>query len=152
MQLTDVRLFDFWNVGVQAQFFRFFRAVQLRMLTRSRPEVPGIGYGKHNAWAEAFRDHGLREWLVSQRRGQSRLVSWFSVNWSYLWPRIIPLAILLGSLIVWRRARAQRKRLMKAGERKLDSQLKALDPWASQHKSGTPSAPPSSKPLIRTTD
>jgi predicted peptidase len=62
----------------------------------------------HDAWTEAFKEYGLLEWLLAQRRGEKALnprwhvVQRHYINWDYLWPRLIPVAMLALGVAAWR--------------------------------------------------
>jgi predicted peptidase len=62
----------------------------------------------HDAWTEAFKEYGLLEWLLAQRRGERALSPQWHVlqrnyvNWNYLWPRLIPVAIAALGVAAWR--------------------------------------------------
>ena len=68
-------------------------------------ELPGSG---HDAWTAAFREHGLLEWLLAQKRGagctlidttpwRERVVSWIG---NY-WPQLLTGTVLVCGVILW---------------------------------------------------
>lgn len=79
-------------------------------------EVPGKDVDKHNAWREAFLDHGLFQWLVSQEKRQTKWQSqwkhwrhtWLNIGW--LWPKSLSLLFVVVCLAVWRQYERSRRR------------------------------------------
>ena len=71
----------------------------------------------HDAWTQAFFDHDLLNWLLAQRQGQGSLVThwgWLRhgyLNWENLWPRLIPVSILVLGVIAWRLEVRRRARI-----------------------------------------
>lgn len=72
-------------------------------------EVPGKDIDAHNAWREAFLEHGLLQWLTSQERGQtplqSRWLFWKHARLNIQWmaPKAILLVAAIVGCVIWRR-------------------------------------------------
>jgi predicted esterase len=68
----------------------------------------GVAITNHDAWHEAFREHGALSWILSQERQQiqmtTRLKWWYHEYgmWRYLWPRLV-VASIVGCLIFFAR-------------------------------------------------
>lgn len=76
----------------------------------------------HDAWTEAFKEYELLEWLLAQRRGETtRSAEWHVLqerylNWDYLWPRLIPIAVLSLAVVAWKSERRRRLKSMAASD------------------------------------
>lgn len=118
-RLKDVPVWAFYNVQdsqvLISELTKTMKALQESGGICALTGVPGMLDG-HDSWHEAFSQHHLLDWLLAQERAQSRWTShskWLRhthLNWDYLGPQSVLIALLIICWIIWRIERIRRRR------------------------------------------